>query len=236
MLLIGTYRPEFDAPWIGRPHVTTLTLNRLGEREIAQLIDRLLGNKPLPESIRHDIIERTDGVPLFVEEMTKAVLEAAGEGAIERAVGAVPSPSVAVPASLQASLMARLDRLGSAKQVAQVGAVIGREFSHSLLAAVAGRPELELQSALDRVQVCYSGRARRLTPLICSSTHWYRMQLTARCCENGAERFMLGSRTPSKRVLPILRKTGKALRGSRVGRASGKILAHGGRKGGAAGE
>ena len=82
MLLIVTYRPEFDAPWIGRPHVTTLTLNRLGEREIAQLIDRLLGNKPLPESIRHDIIERTDGVPLFVEEMTKAVLEAAGEGAI----------------------------------------------------------------------------------------------------------------------------------------------------------
>ena len=151
MLLIVTYRPEFDAPWIGRPHVTALTLNRLGEREIAQLIDRLLGNKPLPESIRHDIIERTDGVPLFVEEMTKAVLEAAGEGAIERAVGAVPSPSVAVPASLHASLMARLDRLGSAKEVAQVGAVIGREFSHPLLAAVAGRPELELQSALDRV-------------------------------------------------------------------------------------
>ena len=151
VLLIVTYRPEFDAPWIGRPHVTALTLNRLGEREIAQLIDRLSGNKPLPESIRHDIIERTDGVPLFVEEMTKAVLEAAGEGAIERAVGAVPSPSVAVPASLHASLMARLDRLGSAKEVAQVGAVIGREFSHPLLAAVAGKPELELQSALDRV-------------------------------------------------------------------------------------
>ena len=150
-MLIVTYRPEFDAPWIGRPHVTALTLNRLGEREIAQLIDRLSGNKPLPESIRHDVIERTDGVPLFVEEMTKAVLEAASEGAIERAVGAVPSPSVAVPASLHASLMARLDRLGSAKEVAQVGAVIGREFSHPLLAAVAGKPELELQSALDRL-------------------------------------------------------------------------------------
>ncbi len=151
VLLIVTYRPEFDAPWIGRPHVTALTLNRLGEREIAQLIDRLSGNKPLPESVKHDIIERTDGVPLFVEEMTKALLEAAGEGAIERAVGAVPSPSVAVPASLHASLMARLDRLGSAKEVAQVGAVIGREFSHPLLAAVAGKPELELQSALDRI-------------------------------------------------------------------------------------
>ena len=71
VLLIVTYRPEFDAPWIGRPHVTAVTLNRLGEREIAQLIDRLSGNKPLPESIRHDIIERTDGVPLFVEEMTR---------------------------------------------------------------------------------------------------------------------------------------------------------------------
>jgi predicted ATPase len=147
VLLIVTYRPEFDAPWIGRPHVTALTINRLGEREIAQLIDRLSGNKPLPESIRHDIIERTDGVPLFVEEMTKAVLEAAGEGAIERAVAAVPSAFVAVPASLHASLMARLDRLGSAKEVAQVGAVIGREFSHPLLAAVAGKPDLELRSA-----------------------------------------------------------------------------------------
>ena len=151
VLLIVTYRPEFDAPWIARPHVTALTLNRLGEREIAQLINRLSGNKPLPESIKQDIIERTDGVPLFAEEMTKAVLEAADEGTIERAVGAVPSPAVTVPASLHASLMARLDRLGSAKEVAQVGAVIGREFSHPLLAAVVGKPELELQSALDRV-------------------------------------------------------------------------------------
>ena len=74
VLLIVTYRPEFEPPWIGRPHVTALTLNRLGEREIAAMIDRVTGNKPLPESIRQDIIERTDGIPLFVEEMTKAVL------------------------------------------------------------------------------------------------------------------------------------------------------------------
>ena len=80
MLLIVTYRPEFEPPWIGRPHVTALTLNRLGEREIAAMIDRVIGNKPLPESIRQDIIERTDGIPLFVEEMTKAVLEAVSEG------------------------------------------------------------------------------------------------------------------------------------------------------------
>ena len=74
-LLIITCRPEFEPPWIGRPHVTALTLNRLGQREIANLIDHLTGNKPLPKTIRQDIIERTDGIPLFVEEMTKAVLE-----------------------------------------------------------------------------------------------------------------------------------------------------------------
>ena len=151
VLLIVTYRPEFEPPWIGRPHVTALTLNRLGEREIAAMIDRVTGNKPLPASIRQDIIERTDGIPLFVEEMTKAVLEAESEGAAQRTAAAVPSPALAVPASLHASLMARLDRLGPAKEVAQIGAAIGREFSHALLAAVARKPEAELQSALDRL-------------------------------------------------------------------------------------
>ena len=121
VLLIVTYRPEFEPPWIGRPHVTALTLNRLGEREIAAMIDRLTGNKPLPESIRQDIIERTDGIPLFVEEMTKAVLEAESEGEALQTAAAIPSPALAVPASLHASLMARLDRLGPAKEVAQIG-------------------------------------------------------------------------------------------------------------------
>ena len=121
VLLIVTYRPEFEPPWIGRPYVTALTINRLAERDIATIIDRVAGNKGLPANIRQDIIERTDGIPLFVEEMTKAVLEAENEGATERAVAAIPSPSVAVPASLHASLMARLDRLGSAKEVAQIG-------------------------------------------------------------------------------------------------------------------
>ena len=151
VLLIVTYRPEFEPPWTGRPNVTVLTLNRLGEREIAAMIDGVTGNKRLPESVRHDIIERTDGIPLFVEEITKAVLEAENEGAAESTVAAIPSPSVAVPASLHASLMARLDRLGSAKEVAQIGAVIGREFPHALIAAVARKAELELRSALDRL-------------------------------------------------------------------------------------
>jgi predicted ATPase len=100
-------------------------------------------------SIRQDIIERTDGIPLFAEEITKAALEAESESAAELAIAAVPSPSVAVPASLHASLMARLDRLGPAKEVAQIGAAIGREFSHALLAAVVRKPEAELGSALN---------------------------------------------------------------------------------------
>ncbi len=149
VLLIVTYRPEFEPPWIGQPHVTTLTLNRLGQREIAAIIDGVIGNKALLASVKQDIVERTDGIPLFIEEMTKAVVEAGGREGAERAVTSIPAPSLAIPASLHASLMARLDRLGSAKEVAQIGAVIGREFSHALLAAVARKSEAELGSALD---------------------------------------------------------------------------------------
>ena len=151
MLLIVTYRPEFEPLWIGRPHVTALSLNRLDEREIAGMIDRVMGNKALPESIRQDIVERTDGIPLFVEEMTRAVLEAETENEARKTAATVPSSALAIPASLHASLMARLDRLGSAKEVAQIGAAIGREFSHPLLAAVVSKPLAALQSSLDRL-------------------------------------------------------------------------------------
>jgi class 3 adenylate cyclase/tetratricopeptide (TPR) repeat protein len=150
-LLIVTFRSEFQPPWIGRAHVTALTINRLTEREIGAMIDQVVGNNLLPASIRQDIVERTDGIPLFVEEMTKAVLETGSEAAAEHTAAAFPSPALAVPTSLHASLMARLDRLGPAKEVAQIGAAIGREFSHSLLAAVLRTPEAELQHALDRL-------------------------------------------------------------------------------------
>jgi class 3 adenylate cyclase/predicted ATPase len=150
-LLIVTHRPEFAPPWIGRSHVTTLTINRLAQRDIDAMIDRVVGNKQLPANIRRDIIERTDGIPLFVEEMTKAVLEAGSEAGAERTAAAVPSPALVVPASLHASLMARLDRLGPAKELAQVSAAIGREFSHVLLAAVVRKPEAGLAAALDRL-------------------------------------------------------------------------------------
>jgi class 3 adenylate cyclase/predicted ATPase len=151
VMLLVTHRPEFEPPWMGRPYVTSLNLNRLGEREIAALIDRVSGNNALPESVRQDIIERTDGIPLFVEEITKAVLEAESESEAQRTAAAAPLSALAVPASLHASLMARLDRLGPAKEVAQIGAAIGREFSHPLLAAVVSQPEGELRPSLDRL-------------------------------------------------------------------------------------
>ena len=212
VLLIVTYRPEFEPPWTGRPNVTVLTLNRLGEREIAAMIDGVTGNKRLPESVRHDIIERTDGIPLFVEEITKAVLEAENEGATERAVAAIPSPSVAVPASLHASLMARLDRLGSAKEVAQIGAVIGREFPHALIAAVARKAEPELRSALDRLidgRFALSGRVCPRTRLICSSTLLCRTRPTARCCASRDARFTPASPKLLKANSPRLPRAGR---------------------------
>ena len=151
VLLIVTFRPEFEPPWIGQPYVTALTINRLAQRDVEAMIDRVVGNKSISASIRHDIVERTDGIPLFVEEMTKSVLEAGSEEEVQRTAATMPSTILAVPASLHASLMARLDRLGPAKEVAQIGAAIGREFSHALLAAVVRKPEAELQSALDRL-------------------------------------------------------------------------------------
>src|SRR5262252_8015617 len=151
VLLIVTFRPEFEPGWIGQPHVTLLSLNRLAPREVGSIIEHIVGNNPLPANIWQDIIERTDGIPLFVEEMTKAVLEAESESEARRAAALVPSPALAVPASLHASLMARLDRLGPAKELAQTASAIGREFSHALLALVVSKPETELQSALDRL-------------------------------------------------------------------------------------
>ena len=206
-LLIVTFRPEFNAPWAGQSHVMSLTLNRLGERDAASIIERIVGNKMLPPNIRQDIIERTDGIPLFVKEMTKAVLEAEGEGAAAQAVSMVPSPMLSVPASLHASLMARLDRLGSVKEVAQIGAAIGREFSHAcwLPWFASLRPNSNLHSTALSRQVCCFGRARHRTRPTCSSMRWYRTRLTARCCANSDARCMPVSAKPlraSSRRLP----------------------------------
>jgi len=153
VLLAITFRPEFLPPWGGRAHVTSLALNRLGERAGEALVHTLAGNAPLTAEMVTEIVERTDGVPLFVEELTKAVLESAGQGDRVAAVLATASQTgLSVPATLHASLMARLDRLGpSAKEIAQIGAVLGREFGYDLIEPVAQRPERELQAALDQL-------------------------------------------------------------------------------------
>jgi predicted ATPase len=150
VLLLITFRPEFVPPWTGQAHLTTLTLSRLGRREGALLVERLAANRALPDEITAEIVERTDGVPLFVEELTKAVLEAAVEGQdASKTISKAALPSLAVPATLHASLMARLDRLGTAaKEVAQIGAAIGREFSYELLILVAQKNEEEVKAAL----------------------------------------------------------------------------------------
>src|SRR5262245_31026008 len=152
VLLVATYRPEFQPPWVGGSQVTLIVLNRLGRNEGATLVHRLAGNLgALPPGVVDEIVERTDGVPLFVEELTKAVVEAGADRGYA-SLSAVPSSSLAVPATLHASLLGRLDRLGpSAKNVAQVGAGIGRDFSYELLAAAVLLAEPELQEALRRL-------------------------------------------------------------------------------------
>jgi class 3 adenylate cyclase len=153
VLLAITFRPEFQPPWSGRSHVTSLAINRFDERDGAALVQNLAGNAVLSADIVAEIVARTDGVPLFVEEMTKAVLESAGQRDRIAAVLATTSlDAPSVPATLYASLMARLDRLGpAAKEVAQIGAVLGREFAYELIEPVAQRDEGELQTALGQL-------------------------------------------------------------------------------------
>src|SRR5215510_13764901 len=139
VLLAITFRPEFQPAWSGRSYVTSLTLNRLDECNSETLVQNLAGDAALNADTVADIVARTDGVPLFVEELTKAVLESAEHGDRVAAVLATRSlDALSVPATLHASLMARLDRLGSApKELAQIGAVLGREFAYKLIALVA---------------------------------------------------------------------------------------------------
>jgi predicted ATPase len=140
-MLILTYRPEFEAPWVGQAHTTLMTLNRLDRRQCAEIVDDISRGIDLVDEIIDDIAERTDGIPLFVEELTKAVIEASGGGR--------NAADIEVPATLQDSLEARLDRLGSAKEIAQIGAVIGRSFDYDLLLRVAELEDDVLVSELD---------------------------------------------------------------------------------------
>ena len=150
LLLIITFRPEFNPPWVGRPHVTMLHLNRLPMRQCVDLIAHVTRGKTLPKELVDQIIDRTDGVPLFIEELTKAVVES---GLVAESGGTVTGPltPLAIPTSLHASLLARLDRLGPVREVAQIAAALGRQFSHELISAVASMPQRELDDALDQL-------------------------------------------------------------------------------------
>jgi class 3 adenylate cyclase/tetratricopeptide (TPR) repeat protein len=150
VLLLAMFRPEFQPPWTGQPHVMMQTLARLDRRDTATMVANVAGTTDLPPAMAEEIAERADGVPLFVEELTKAVLESGAQA--PAALSAVPHPALSVPATLHASLMARLDRLGpAAKDAAQTGAAIGREFGFGLLASVTDLPEPQLRKALDRL-------------------------------------------------------------------------------------
>jgi class 3 adenylate cyclase len=152
VLLIVTFRPEFQPPWTGQPQVTMLALNRLDRHDRTALVEQITGGKALPNEIVAQIVDRTDGVPLFVEELTKSVLESGllRAEANRYVLDGALSP-FAIPTTLHDSLMARLDRLASVRHVAQIGAAIGREFPYALLRAVSRLPEDELQSALARL-------------------------------------------------------------------------------------
>jgi predicted ATPase/class 3 adenylate cyclase len=151
-LLLVTARPEFTPPWPNYPHLTTISLTRLGRRDGAALVQRVTGGKTLPKEVMDQILAHTDGVPLFIEELTKMVLEGGllqerdGQYVLER-----PLPPLAIPTTLQASLMGRLDRLSLVREVAQIGAVAGRDFHYELLNAVAGLPRVRLDEALDQL-------------------------------------------------------------------------------------
>jgi predicted ATPase/class 3 adenylate cyclase/DNA-binding winged helix-turn-helix (wHTH) protein len=152
LFMVLTCRPVFRPPWGLRTHLTPLMLNRLARGQVAQLVARVAGGKRLPSAVVHHIVTQTDGVPLFIEELTKAILES---GLVRETDDHYeltgPLSAVAIPTTLHDSLMARLDRLGTAKGIAQWGATLGRQFSYALLQAVSQREEMTLQQELGRL-------------------------------------------------------------------------------------
>ncbi len=152
ILLVMIFRPDFAPPWSGYPHITSLSLGRLGHRQAAALVERVTGGKPLPFEVVEQIVARTDGVPLFVEELTKTILESdllVDAGDHYALTG--PLPAQSIPTTLHDSLMARLDKLAPVKEVAQLAATLGRVFSHELLAALSPLGQSALEQALSEL-------------------------------------------------------------------------------------
>jgi len=152
LLALLTARPSFTAPWPARSHLTSLTLTRFTGKQTETMVSRVLGPKPLPAEVLRQIVSKTDGVPLFVEELTKMVLESGLLAEQEdRYELTAPLPPLAIPSTLQDSLMARLDRLAAVKEVAQLGAALGRAFPYELIRAVSQQDDTTLNQALARL-------------------------------------------------------------------------------------
>ena len=196
-LLVVTCRPEFAAPWVGGAHVASLPLSRFGRRDSLAMVDRVTGGKALPAEVLEQIVAKTDGVPLFVEELTQAVLESGllreEDGAYVLASALIP---LAIPSTLQDSLMARLDRLAPVKEIAQIAAAIGREFSYRLLEAAAPIQGPALQSALGQLMAAelIHGRGSPRRRLTSSNMRWCRTRPMPHCCIAVASASMPTSR------------------------------------------
>ena len=152
LLAVLTFRPDFRPPWPPRSHIAHLMLAHLGQREVEKMVGGMTGGKRLPVEVMQEVVSKTDGVPLFVEELTRTVMES---GLLREQDGhyelTSPLQALAIPSSLNDSLMARLDRLGAVKEVAQLAATLGREFSYELLEAVASLDATALQEALEKL-------------------------------------------------------------------------------------
>src|SRR5262249_9003601 len=151
LLVLLTFRPEFRPPWAMRSHMTQLTLRRLAPKQAGEMVEKVTGGKALPPGVMQQVVAKTDGVPLFVEELTKMVMESV------ESIGSVGShnrtslQALTIPATLHDSLMARLDRLGPVKEVAQLGATLGREFPYELIPAVSPLEEARVQQGLTKL-------------------------------------------------------------------------------------
>ena len=198
ILNVLTSRPNFTPPWPDRSHMTPVTLNRLERPEVEALIGQHAGGKPLPEEVVEHIVGKTDGVPLYAEELTKAILEAdflREQDGRYHLTG--PMSGLAIPSTLQDSLMARLDRLPIIREVAQLGAVLGREFVYEMVEAIASFDEASLQNGLDELvaaELLYQ-RGRPPRRSMYSSTRWYRTR-PINPCSNAPGRNFTG-RWPS---------------------------------------
>ena len=204
VLVVVTFRPEFASSWVGRPHVTSLSLSRLSPRHCIAVIAGITDGKALPKELADQITERSDGVPLFIEELTKAVLES---GALvdvgDRYMATRPLPSVAIPTTLEGSLLARLDRLASARETAQIGAALGRRFSHELIAAVAAMPPQQLEELADTARDC-----RALVPARHATRR--RIHLQARPCAKRRLQQLTAQQAPAV-AWPHCRDLGKPI-------------------------